>query len=234
MKNGQWIEPAVGRVAVALCCPLPTPFEPSPEPGMAQRTKPASGSILSGARRAAEASVGVGSAAEWLLGLLLACYPFLNSAIDQFRTGAPELFGQVVQSLQQASVDPCACEGSGDAPGHFDHGANVPKIFNRCNPCITKRLVIPSYDMGKISKPKRPTAARLNAVRHAFQGAVTILFVDRYLYDEGERLASKLIGDPIFEESAVLLVSRLCPPAMVEDGLRQAAECLAEDDEFMS
>jgi hypothetical protein len=88
--------------------------------------------------------------------------------------------------------------------------------------------------MGKISKPKRPTAARLNAVRRAFQAGVTILFVDRYLYTDGFRFASKLIDDPVFEGSTVLLVSRLCPPAMVESGLRQAVESLAEDDEFMS
>jgi len=135
---------------------------PPPPAGMPQRTKAALGCGLSTARATAEASTRAGSMSRWvlggllLLGLLLAVYPFRYSAVDEFRTGAPELFGQVIQSLQQASVDPCAGEGSGDAPGHFDHGANVPKIFNRCNPCITDRLVIPLYNMGKISKPKRP------------------------------------------------------------------------------
>ena len=117
-----------------VCPSPPTLPEPSPVPGMAGRTETARASILGGARRAAEASRGVGSLAGWLLGgLLLLGFllglqvtgnVLLNSAMDDLTAGESEGFAHAVEVVEELGRHADVDLLFGDAFfGHKQHGA---------------------------------------------------------------------------------------------------------------
>ena len=181
MKNGQWVEPAVGRVVVALCCPLPTPFEPSPEPGMVQSTTTASGSILSGARRATGASMGLGSVAGWLLGgrrllgLVVALEVLLNSTVHNLGAVAADPLAVSIKAIKDLRIDPDAHRFFCQPSSHGEHHRIIPRKFNLSHYCNTYSLVI----QWCTTSPAATVLERLEA--ESTRGAMRCTMVDGLL-----------------------------------------------------